>query len=154
MHTIARVLLAGGEEADLSGLRQMLESAGHVVSHALTREDATRRVLAADIDVLVLTHGLERSLEQFVSARCGDSAAIVVMAQRPTVDGVQDALRGGASDVVDASAEAYVLLAVVERAARDGQLRRELAMLRARLGEASHHALIGRAPWMARVRQR
>src|SRR5262245_27143321 len=134
MLSTARVLLAGGEEAGLSGLRQALESAGYMVSHACTLEEATRRVRAADFDVVVLTHGLEESLGQLVSARCGESAAIVVMAQRLTVDGVRDALRRGASDVVDASAEAYVLLAAVERAARDGQLRRELSMLRARLG--------------------
>ena len=153
MFPIARVLLAGGEEEGLKALQQTLESAGHTVSHAATLEEATRRVLAADFDVVVLTQGLERSLEKLVSARCGESAAIVVMVQRPTVEGVRDALRQGASDVVDASAEPYVLLAAVERAARDGQLRRELSMLRARLGEASQQALVGRSAGMARVRE-
>jgi DNA-binding NtrC family response regulator len=116
-------------------------------------EDAMRRVLASDFDVLVLTHGLEKSLERLVSARCGESAAIVAMMERPTVDAVRDALRQGASDVVDASAEPYVLLAAVERAARDGQLRRELSMLRARLGEVSQQALVGRSAGMAHVRE-
>jgi DNA-binding NtrC family response regulator len=153
MLTIARVLLAGGEEAGLTGLRRALESAGHTVSHATTIDEATRRVLAADFDVVVLSHGLEQSLEQLMRARCGESAAIVVMAQRPTVEGVRDALRLGASDVVDASAEPYVLLAAVERAARDGQLRRELSMLRARLGETSQQALVGRSAGMAHVRE-
>ena len=153
MFTIARVLLAGGEERELRGLRRTLESAGHTVSHAATLEEATRRVLASDFDVLVLTDGLEQSLERLVSARCGESAAIVVMARRPTVEGVRDALRQGASDVVDAAAEDYVLLAAVERAARDGQLRRELSMLRARLGEASQQALVGRSAGMAHVRE-
>jgi len=153
MFTIARVLLAGGEERELMGLRRALESAGHTVSHAATLEEATRRVLGSDFDVLVLTDGLEQSLERLVSARCGESAAIVVMAQRPTVEGVRDALRQGASDVVDAAAEDYVLLAAVERAARDGQLRRELSMLRARLGEASQQALVGRSAGMAHVRE-
>jgi len=153
MLTIARVLLAGGEEAGLKGLRRVLESAGHTVSHAATLEEATRRVLAADFDVVVLTDGLANSLEQLVSARCSDSAAIVVMTTHPTVDGVRDALRQGASDVVDASAAEYVLLAAVERAARDGQLRRELSMLRARLGEASQQALVGRSAAMAHVRE-
>ena len=153
MLTIARVLLAGGEEEGLRELRQALESAGHTVSHAATLEDAMKRVLANDFEVLVLTDGVEKSLGRLVSARCGESAAIVAMMQRPTVDAVRDALRQGASDVVDASAEPYVLLAAVERAARDGQLRRELSMLRARLGEASQHALIGRSAAMAHVRE-
>ncbi len=153
MHTIARVLLAGGEEKQLSRLRQALEWAGHTVSHAATLEDATRRVLAADFDVVVLTDGLQQSLDQLVRARCSDSAAIVVMAEQPTVEGVRDALRQGASDIVDASAAEYVLLASVERAARDGHLRRELSMLRARAGEASQQALVGRSAGMARVRE-
>jgi DNA-binding NtrC family response regulator len=153
MFTIARVLLAGGEEEGLRELRQALESAGHTVSHAATLEDAMKRVLANDFEVLVLTDGVEKSLGRLVSARCGESAAIVAMMERPTVDAVRDALRQGASDVVDASAEPYVLLAAVERAARDGQLRRELSMLRARLGEASQHALIGRSAAMAHVRE-
>ena len=153
MFTIARVLLAGGEEEGLRELRQALESAGHTVSHAATLEDAMKRVLANDFEVLVLTDGVEKSLGRLVSARCGESAAIVAMMQRPTVDAVRDALRQGASDVVDASAEPYLLLAAVERAARDGQLRRELSMLRARLGEASQHALIGRSAAMAHVRE-
>ena len=153
MFTIARVLLAGGEEEGLRELRQALESAGHTVSHAATLEDAMKRVLANDFEVLVLTDGVEKSLGRLVSARCGESAAIVAMMERPTVDAVRDALRQGASDVVDASAEPYLLLAAVERAARDGQLRRELSMLRARLGEASQHALIGRSAAMAHVRE-
>jgi DNA-binding NtrC family response regulator len=153
MFTIARVLLAGGEEEGLRELRQALESAGHTVSHAATLEDAMKRVLANDFEVLVLTDGVEKSLGRLVSARCGESAAIVAMMERPTVDAVRDALRQGASDVVDASAEPYVLLAAVERAARDGQLRRELSMLRARLGEASQRALIGRSAAMAHVRE-
>ena len=153
MFTIARVLLAGGEEADLFGLQQVLESAGHEVSHAPTLEETTRRVAAGEIDVVLLTHGLEQSLEQLVSARCGDAAAIVAMVHRPTVSSVRDALRGGASDVVDASSAEHVLLAAVERAARDGQIRRELSMLRARVGYASQHALIGRSTGMAYVRE-
>jgi DNA-binding NtrC family response regulator len=149
MLTNARVLLAGGEEEGLVGLRRALESAGHTVSHASTLADTTRRVLAADFDVVVLTH----ALEQLVRARCGEAAAIVVLAQHPSVESVRDALRQGAIDVVDAAAQDDVLLAAVERAARDGQLRRELSMLRARLGEASQQALVGRSAGMAHVRE-
>src|SRR6476620_10224514 len=108
MFTIARVLLAGGEGADFMGLQQVLESAGHDVSHAPTLEEATRRLQTADVDVLVLMRGMEQALEQLVRARCGESAAIVVVAHRPTVQTVRDALRAGASDVVDASSADYV----------------------------------------------
>ena len=44
-----------------------------------TLEDAMTRVLANDFEVLVLTDGVEKSLGRLVSARCGESAAIVAM---------------------------------------------------------------------------
>jgi DNA-binding NtrC family response regulator len=153
MHTSARVLLADGDVAGPIGLQQALESAGHQVTRVSTLEESMRRVAGGEVDVVVLAAGLERSLEQLVSAQCGGSTAIVVLAQRPTATSVRDALRGGASEVVDASAETHILFAAVERVARDGQLRRELAMLRARFGEASQHALIGRSAGMAHVRE-
>jgi DNA-binding NtrC family response regulator len=153
MLTIARVLLAGGEVADLVGLREALESAGHQVGHASTLEESMRRVTGGEVDVVVLAAGLECSLAQLVGAQCGGSGAIVVLAHRPTATSVRDALHGGASEVVDASAEPHVLFSAVERVARESQLRRELAMLRARFGEASQHALIGRSAGMAHVRE-
>jgi DNA-binding NtrC family response regulator len=153
MLTIARVLLAGGEGEDLVGLQRALESAGHEVSRAFTVEALTRRMAGGEGDVVVLTHGLEHSLERIVSAQCGGSAAIVVMAHRPTATCVRDSLRAGASEVVDASAEEHVLIGAVERVAREGQLRRELAILRARFGEASQQSLIGRSAGIAHVRE-
>jgi two-component system NtrC family response regulator len=153
MLSIARVLLAGGEVADLTRLREALESAGHQVGLASTLEESTRRVAGGEVDVVVLMAGLERSIEQLVNAQCGGTGAIVVMAHRPTATSVRDALHGGASEVVDASADSHALVVAVERAARESHLRRELAMLRARFGEASQHALVGRSAGMAHVRE-
>jgi len=110
-------------------------------------------VANGEADVVVLTAGLERSVERLVGAQCGGSTAIVVTTHRPTAESVRDAMRDGATEVVDAAAEVHVLFAAVERVARDTQLRRELAMLRARFGEASQHALIGRSAGMAHLRE-
>jgi two-component system response regulator HydG len=57
------------------------------------------------------------------------------------------------TEVVDPASGDDALLVAVERAARDGQLRRELAMLRARVGDAAQHALVGRSAAMTRVRE-
>ena len=65
----------------------------------------------------------------------------------------RDALRAGVSDVVDPASGEHALLAAIARAAREGHLRRELAMLRARVGDAAQHALIGRSTAIARVRE-
>jgi DNA-binding NtrC family response regulator len=46
-----------------------------------------------------------------------------------------------------------MLLAAIERAMRDRQLRCELAMLRARVGDAAQRALVGRSSAIARVRE-
>jgi DNA-binding NtrC family response regulator len=153
MITIARVLLAGGEEAKLFGVQQVLASAGHEVVHAPTLDETLCRVAGGDVDVVVLAHELSDALARVVSAQCGGTAAIIAVTERPTASRVRDALHAGASDVVDASAEEHVLLAAVERAAREAQLRRDLAMLRARIGDVSQQSLIGRSGGMSHVRE-
>src|SRR6187549_338906 len=111
MLTIARVLLAGGEPAELIGLQRALESAGHQVAHAATLDESTRRVANGEADVVVLTAGLERSVERLVGAQCGGSTAIVVTTHGATAESVRDAMRDGATEVVDAAAEVHVLFA-------------------------------------------
>ena len=62
-------------------------------------------------------------------------------------------LRAGIVDLVDPSCGDASLLAAIERATREEQLRRELAMLRARVGDSTQRAMIGRSPAMERVRE-
>src|SRR6187200_355073 len=154
MLSTARVLLAGGDEPSLHVVHQALESAGHAVSHTTCPEDAARRVGAGEADVVVLTHDALASLDQLLQAQCGRASTSIV-ALSGTMSGAQarDALRAGVSDVVDPASGEHALLAAIARAAREGHLRRELAMLRARVGDAAQHALIGRSPAIARVRE-
>ncbi|MFL5617074.1 MAG: sigma-54-dependent transcriptional regulator [Gemmatimonadaceae bacterium] len=154
MLATARVLLAGGDEPAFHALQQLLESAGHVVSRSAGADDAARRVGAGEADVVLLAHDALASLDQLVEAQCGGAAtSFVALAHLLPSAQASAMLRAGVSDVVDPTSSEPVLLAAIERAAREGQLQRELAMLRARIGDAAQHALIGRSTAMARVRE-
>jgi two-component system response regulator HydG len=63
------------------------------------------------------------------------------------------ALRLGAFDLVHRADDVDAVLFAVERAAQEGLLRREVAMLRARVSDAAAEALIGRSGVMTRVRE-
>lgn len=153
MLTIARVLLAGEEEPSLLALQQVLESAGHTVSHTTTSADAARRIGAGDADVVVLAHDVLPALDRLMEAQCGTApASFVVVGRGVTAAFARDALRAGATEVVDAGADEHALLVAVERAVRDAQVKRELAMLRARIGDSAREALIGRSAAMTHLR--
>ena len=153
MLSIARVLVAGGDGPSISTLRELLESAGHDVVCASTLEESTQRLGLGEADVVVLSPGLGRWLEPMVAAQCASAlTAFVVLAHEPTNAQVRDVLRCGAHEVLDRAAGDLAVLVAVERAAREGQLRREVAMLRARVGDAKS-TLIGRSSAIAGVRE-
>jgi len=154
MLSIARVLLAGGDEPSLHSLHRTLESAGHVVARSTCPEDAARRVGAGEADVVLLAHDALASLEKLLEAECDRAATSFVALAGPMSSAqAREALRAGVFDVVDPSIAEPALLAAIERAVRESQLRRELAMLRARVGDAAQHALIGRSAAIAHVRE-
>ena len=146
MHAIARVLVAGRDEPSLNAVHLLLESAGHAVSRTSCAEDAARRVSAGEADVVLLADDALPSLDRLVHAH-GSHVPMSFVALSSTLSASQAraALRAGVSDVVDPASAEPTLLAAVERAAREGQLRRELAILRARVSDAAQLALIGRS---------
>jgi two-component system, NtrC family, response regulator HydG len=154
MHSIARVLVAGRDEPTLIALHQLLESAGHAVSRTASTEDAARRVGAGEVDVVLLADEALASLDRMMEAH-GNHAQTSFVALSRTLSAAQAraALRAGVSDVIDPTSADSTLLAAVERAAREGQLRRELAILRARVSDAAQRALVGRSPAINRVRE-
>ena len=154
MHSIARVLVAGRDEPKLLALHHLLESAGHVVSRTACTEEAARRVGAGEADVVLLADDALASLDRLMEAQgLGVPTSFVALSSTLSASQACVALRTGVSDVVDPGSAEPTLLAAVERAAREGRLRRELAMLRARVGDAAQSALVGRSPAMSRVRE-
>jgi DNA-binding NtrC family response regulator len=156
MHTHARLLLVADEGPDTAALRQHLASAGHDVVLASSIDEAARRVAHGEADVAIVvhaSHGLP-DLERLVGAASGGpGTSFVVVARGASAGSVREATRLGACEVVDRAAGHDALSLAVERAVRDGQVARELAMLRARVGDAADQALVGRSSAMSRVRE-
>jgi DNA-binding NtrC family response regulator len=93
-------------------------------------------------------------LERLVAATNGSHAmALVVLTRNASVSAAREAAKLGAYEVVDRARGSDALLLAVDRAVRDGQLARELAMLRARVGDVAAHGLVGRSNAMSHVRE-
>src|SRR4051812_28748216 len=119
MHSIARVLLAGGDEPRLAALHQLLESAGHTVVRSGGTEDAARRIGAGEADVVLLAHDALGSLGRLIEAQCGGgTTSFVALASAQA----RSTLPGAVAEVVDPASGEAALVAAVERAARDGEL--------------------------------
>jgi len=154
MITIARVLLVDDGESSISVLQDIIESAGHAVLHAEGIDETARRLGSGGADVVVLPSALVQSLDRLLEAQCGSAAAsFVVFADEPSPILARTALRAGATEVIDRTAGESGVLVAIERAAREGQSKRELAMLRARIGDVAQRALIGRSAATTRLRE-
>ena len=153
MFSTARVLFAG-DDPSFQTIHRLLELGGHSVSRSADVAEAARRIGAGEADVVVMAGGAVGSLEQLVEAQ-GDGAPPSFVAVAAALSHVQlrATLGGSVCDVVDPSWDERTILVAIERAARDGRLRREMAMLRARVGDAAQHALVGRSAAIARVRE-
>ncbi len=154
VHT--RVLVVDTEGPAASGLRHLLTAAGYESSHAIDTDHALDTLERASTDVVLLGLGVAglHGLTLLASASGAASGAQIVLLAGPD-DGalVRDGLRLGAFDSVARGGDTDTLLFAVERAAREGVLRRELAMLRARSSDASATSLVGRSGAMIRVRE-
>lgn len=153
MQTHSRVLVVDAGGPDAITRRQLLGTGGHETSQASSTDDALRELQRTGADVVLLDldvtglHGLT-SL-----AANSEGAQVVLLSGRDGMAQARDGLRLGAFDVVEREAGVDALLFAVDRAAREGIMRRELALLRARVGEAAQAALIGKSPAMDRVRE-
>jgi DNA-binding NtrC family response regulator len=143
-----RVLVLDADEARARSLVELLGPAGFVAT-------SQRPGIAPDVDpdvVVLSTSAIEPPMVARVTASLGD-ADLVVLAECRSHLLAHEAMRAGACEVVDRSAGADVLLAAVERAATTGRNRRELAALRARVGDEARHALVGQSLAMSVVRE-
>jgi DNA-binding NtrC family response regulator len=156
MLTQARVLLVSNEGPDASALHRQLASVGHDVAFTSSIDDAERRIAHGEADVTLVVHesdGLP-ALERLVGASAGcHSMAFVVIARGSTSSELREVARLAGCEVVDGASSDDATLFAVDRAVRDGQLMREVAMLRARVGDVAAQTLVGRSSAMAHVRE-
>jgi two-component system nitrogen regulation response regulator NtrX len=152
MSTDTRVLLvdraAGAEDR-----AQLLRTVGHRVDHVRDLDDAAARLGSADVVVLEHALGGLPAIDRLLAAPGGRDVAIVVLLGEQDLNDARATLRNGGCDAVLGSAGNDAVVVAVERAAREAQLRRELALLRARAGADMQHVLIGRSSTMSHVRQ-
>ncbi len=154
IHT--RVLVVDAEGPEASGLRHLLSAAGYEASHATSTDQALDSLERQATDVVLLGVGMAglHGVTLLAAAPGAAGGAQILVLAGPD-DGVlvRDALRLGAFDSIMRGGDTDTLLFAVERAAREGVLRRELAMLRARSSDQANEAFIGRSGAMIRVRE-
>jgi len=152
----SRVLLVSDEGPEASVLRQQLASVGHEVLFTHLLDDAERRIADGEADVLVVASDSQDApaLGRLVGASSGCQAVTMVLLTSGAPSAAQrEAARIAGCEVIDRTTADDAVLLAVDRAVRDGQRERELAMLRARVGDASAQALVGRSNAMALVRE-
>lgn len=153
MSSPTRVLIVDADSAGASALLQLLAAAGFEASLAAGVDRAAEALARTSPDVVLLQLGRSgvRGVSRLAAA-AGD-AQLVLLAGAGQESLAREGLRLGACDVVDDSGDVNSLLFALERAAHEARLRREISVLRARLGEESRQALVGRSESMKRVRE-
>lgn len=153
MTTPTRVLIVDADGTGAPALLQLLAAAGFETSHAAGVDRAVDTLLRSGTDVVLLALGRTglRGVSQLAAA-AGD-AQLVLFAPPGQEATARDGLRLGACDVVEHNRDMNALLFSLERAAHEARLRRELAALRARLGDETQQALVGRSETMRRVKE-
>lgn len=143
-----RVLVLDADEARAKSLVELLGPAGFV---AASQRLGIASNVAPDV-TLLSANVVEPGTVARVAAAWPD-ADLVVLAERRPQPLAHEAMNAGAREVVERSAGAEVLLGALERAAANGRNRRELATLRARVGDEARRALVGQSPAMSLVRE-
>jgi DNA-binding NtrC family response regulator len=153
MVTPTRVLIVDADGTGAPALLQLLAAAGFETSHAAGVDRAVDVLLRSGTDVVLLALGRPglRGVSQLAAA-AGD-AQLVLFAPPGQEATAREGLRLGACDVIDHTRDMNTLLIGLERAAHEARLRREVVALRARLGEETEQALVGRSESMRRVRE-
>lgn len=152
MTTPTRVLIVDADGTGAPALLQLLAAAGFDTSHAAGVDRAVDILLRTGTDVVLLALGRPglRGVSQLAAA-AGD-AQLVLFAPPGQEATAREGLRLGACDVVEHHRDMSALLFALERAAHEARLRREVAVLRARFGDETQQALVGRSEAMRHVR--
>ena len=148
-----RVLLVDADVAGATALIQLLGPAGYEATHAssLPRAAAHLADVGADVVLLSLDTGGLAGVTRLASA--APEAELVLLAGAGQVAMAREGLRLGACDVVERTGDLDAFLFALERAAREGRVRREVTSLRARMREDAKQGLVGRSPNMVALRE-
>ena len=154
---LPRVLIVDDEEGVREGLRQMLQREGLHVETAGTAEDGVRRVEARSFDIIFLDLNLPGDDGLSMLGRLRQTtppADVVILTGYGTVANTVEAMRKGASDVVEKPFSSDRILAVTRRVLETRQLRNELCWLQDRVRELTATELVGLSPAIRDVQTR
>ncbi len=143
-----RVLVVDALGARAGAVVELLAPAGYEAWHTPHPAAASG---SADL-VLLSSDAVDPAAVRRLASALPD-ADLLLLVDEPPHPRTREALRAGTCDLVERAAGPDALLVAVERAAREGRNRRELAVLRARVGDEARRALVGSSPGMTLVRE-
>ncbi|HLQ39086.1 MAG TPA: response regulator, partial [Planctomycetota bacterium] len=143
---LPRVLVIDDEEGIREGLRTLLQQEGLHVETAVSAEDGARRTEQRSFDIVFLDLNLPGSdgLSILGRLRRGTPAAdVVILTGYGTVANTVEAMRKGATDVVEKPFNPDRIMAVTRRCLETRQLKSELTWLQDRVRELTSTELVG-----------
>jgi len=150
MPTTSRILVVDTDIERATALRQLLGASGFEVSHAAGNARGIAALERSAVDIVI---AVGREVGD-VAALLGETDdALVIVRVEKSSGLVWPARSWGVYELVDVDASAETLIAVVDRAAREAKMRRELALLRSRMADGIASSLIGRSASMVQVRE-
>ncbi len=154
---LPRILVIDDEEGIREGLRTLLQEEGIAVETATNAEDGQRRVQQKSFDVILLDLNLpgEDGLSILASLRRGvPPADVIILTGYGTVANTVEAMRKGATDVIEKPFTQDRILAVIRRCLETRQLRNELVWAQDRLRNLTSTELVGLSPALREVQNR
>ncbi|MEO6597267.1 MAG: sigma-54 dependent transcriptional regulator [Planctomycetota bacterium] len=154
---LPRVLIVDDEEGVREGLRSMLQHEGLHVETAGSAEDGVRRIESRSYDIVFLDINLPGAdgLSMLGKLRRGSPPAdVLILTGYGTVANTVEAMRKGASDVIEKPFSGDRILAVVRRVLETRQLKNELTWLQDRVRELTSTELVGLSPAVREVQTR
>ena len=150
----ARVLVIDDEEMLRELLRSVLEQEGYVVDTVETGELGLKSLERELYDVVMLDLNLPgmHGLNVLAAAPVLQTdAQFICMTAFGSVDSAVEAMKLGAFDYINKPFRTDELIMTVQRATRETELRREVASLRRRTGDALRTKIIGRSQAVQRM---
>jgi two-component system nitrogen regulation response regulator NtrX len=147
----SRVLVVDDEKNIRRTLRMVLEGPGYEVVEAETAEQALKRLEDDDIDLTVLDvrlpemSGIE-ALEKIRKRAALNAMPVIMISGHASLAEAIHSVQLGATDFLEKPLDRDRVLVCVENALRQTKLQRELARLRAEIGD--RHEMIGQSPIM------
>ena len=154
---LPRILIIDDEEGVCEGLKTLLQVEGVAVDTASTAEDGVRHLQEKPFDLIFLDLNLPGAdgLSMMSKLRVGTPPAdIVVLTGYGTVANTVEAMRKGATDVIEKPFSQDRILAVVRRTLETRQLKNELTWLHDRVRELTSTELVGLSPTIREVQTR